>query len=194
MKFIKIFLASSIVEFRDERYELAAFINSLNNICVKKDVYLKMEICEELSNCVAQNRKQDEYNAYICDSDYLIMLFGKNAGEYTIEEFNVAWEHRQANGNPKIYTYFEQLPEGECVDKSVLNFMERLENQLGQDCIHFAHLDIIKLNLLLELTQNEQFGCDVKFQDGQVYLDGQPVLSLAKVPLYKEITDIFEKI
>lgn len=36
MKFIKIFLASSIVEFQNERQQMGNFIRSLNDTYVKK--------------------------------------------------------------------------------------------------------------------------------------------------------------
>ena len=85
MRTIKIFLASSVVEFKEERQELAAFANSINKKIVKRDIFLEMIMCEDLSNAMAKERKQDEYNEYIRDSDYVLMLFGKTVGKYTIE-------------------------------------------------------------------------------------------------------------
>ncbi len=65
MKFIKIFLASSIVEFRNERQQMGNFIRSLNDIYVKRGIYFELAICEDLGESVALERKQQEYNEAI---------------------------------------------------------------------------------------------------------------------------------
>lgn len=170
MKIIKIFLASSIVEFKKERYELKAFINSLNDICVRHDIYLEMKICEELSNAVAMERKQNEYNELIRNSDYLFMLFGKDAGQYTIEEFDVALDHFQTNGAPKIHIYFKRLPVGEIAEKSIFDFKERLNKELGYSYSEFVDLDTIKLNLMSELVQDGLLNSNIEFRNGQPVL------------------------
>ena len=46
---IKIFLASSIVEFEKERMELSNHILRLNNQYHKRGVYFTLVICENLS-------------------------------------------------------------------------------------------------------------------------------------------------
>lgn len=166
MKIIKIFLASSVVEFKKERQELAAFVNSLNNIFVRKDIFVEITICEELSNAVAMERKQNEYNGAIRESDYLIMLFGKSAGEFTIEEFDVALEQFRVAGAPKIYIYFKRMPEGESVEKSIVDFKARLE-QLGLDYGMFDYLDSIKRNLMLILSQDPKVDGVIEFSKEQ---------------------------
>ena len=70
VKYIKIFLASSIAEFEHERRELGDYIRSLNDIYVERGIYFQLTICEYLSNAVAKKRKQDEYNQSIRDSQF----------------------------------------------------------------------------------------------------------------------------
>lgn len=95
---------------------------------------------------MAQERKQQEYNELIRDSQYFYILFGRAAGEYTIEEFYVALEQYRKSGAPRIFTYFRKLSEGERADESVMNYMEQLSNRIGHYYSSFTHLDAIKLN------------------------------------------------
>lgn len=180
MRTIKIFLASSVVEFKEERQELAAFANSINKKIVKRDIFLEMIMCEDLSNAMAKERKQDEYNEYIRDSDYVLMLFGKTVGKYTIEEFNVAWECYRKRGKPQIFTYFKEFPQGEEVEESVLDFMERLDKQLRHYYSRYTDLETVKTDLSQVI-----FGRALELQDGQLLLDEQQVLALENVPFYK---------
>lgn len=180
MRTIKIFLASSVVEFKRERQELAAFANSINKKIVKRDIFLEMIMCEDLSNAMALERKQDEYNEYIRNSDYVLMLLGKTVGKYTIEEFNVAWECYRKCGKPEIFTYFKEFPQGEEVEESVLDFMERLDKQLRHYYSRYTDLETVKTDLSQVI-----FGKALELQDGQLLLDEQQVLPLENVPFYK---------
>lgn len=177
MKIIKIFLASSVVEFQKERQELMAFVNRLNNICVKKGVYFELEICEGLSNAVAAKRKQNEYNEYIRNSEYFFLLFGRSAGTYTIEEYDVAMDQFKAKGAPKIYIYFKQLPQGEKEEKSVSDFRERIEKESEMVSGRFACIEDVKRDLLKVLSQDARVNGVLTGQDGQAFWDGYLILS-----------------
>ena len=186
MKYVKIFLASSVVEFEKERRELGDYIRSLNDIYVKRGIYFELNLCEDLSNAIDKERKQEQYNRIIRDSQYFYILFGNHAGEYTIEEFDVAWEQFRSSGEPKLYTYFMQLPDGQPAEKTVQDFMSRLDKEIGHYYSMFSHLDSVKLNMLIELTRDPTLHSTVKFEGGQATLDGEPVLSLENVPLYSK--------
>ena len=186
MNYIKLFLASSTVEFHEERLELEAYIDSLNKIYVRRGVFFDLTICEDLSNAMAKERKQAEYNEFIRDSQYFYILFGTTVGDYTIEEFDVALEAFRESGAPKIYTYFLQLPETQPPQQSVRDFMERVDKELGHFYSTFTHIDSIKLNLLMELCRDPLAGGRVKLEDGRATLDGQPVLSMENIPLYSK--------
>ena len=77
MKYIKLFIASSIIEFAQERASLSDFIRSLNDIYVPRGIYFQLTICEDLSNAVAKDRKQAEYNQTIREAQYFYILFGR---------------------------------------------------------------------------------------------------------------------
>ena len=48
MKIVKIFLASSIIEFKHEREEFGTFIRRLNNIYAKRGIYFELVVCAVL--------------------------------------------------------------------------------------------------------------------------------------------------
>ena len=184
VKEIKIFLASSIVEFDHDRKELESYMNRLNAEYVKRGIWLNLEICENLSNAVALGRKQDDFNEVIRSSRYMYLLVGERIGQYTEEEFDVALEHFRATGTPLIYTYFKRLPEGRQADGSVVRFMKRLGDGIGHFWSEFSSLDSIKLNIVLELMRDPDVGGVVQFEDGRALLDGEEVMSLEQVPIY----------
>ena len=191
MKYIKLFIASSIIEFAQERASLSDFIRSLNDIYVPRGIYFQLTICEDLSNAVAKDRKQAEYNQTIRESQYFYILFGRGSDRaddaiYTIEEFDTALDQFRKAGAPKIYTYFRQLPEGESARKNVRDFMNRLDQEIGHYYSTFGNVDTIKLNMLLELTRDQTVGGTVKVEDGMASLDGRKMFSVADIPLYSK--------
>ena len=191
MKYIKLFIASSIVEFAQERASLSDFIRSLNDIYVPRGIYFQLTICEDFSNAVAKDRKQAEYNQTIREAQYFYILFGRGSDRaddaiYTIEEFDTALNQFRKAGAPKIYTYFRQLPEGESASKNIRDFMNRLDQEIGHYYSTFGNVDTIKLNMLLELPRDQTVGGTVKVEDGMASLDGNKMFSVADIPLYSK--------
>ena len=191
MKYIKLFIASSIVEFAQERASLSDFIRSLNDIYVPRGIYFQLTICEDFSNAVAKDRKQAEYNQTIREAQYFYILFGRGSDRaddaiYPIEEFDTALNQFRKAGAPKIYTYFRQLPEGESASKNIRDFMNRLDQEIGHYYSTFGNVDTIKLNMLLELTRDQTVGGTVKVEDGMASLDGNKMFSVADIPLYSK--------
>ena len=191
MKYIKLFIASSIIEFAQERASLSDFIRSLNDIYVPRGIYFQLTICEDLSNAVAKDRKQAEYNQTIREAQYFYILFGRGSDRaddaiYTIEEFDTALDQFRKAGAPKIYTYFRQLPEGESASKNIRDFMNRLDQEIGHYYSTFGNVDTLKLNMLLELTRDQTVGGTVKVEDGMASLDGHKMFSVADIPLYSK--------
>ena len=191
MKYIKLFIASSIIGFAQERASLSDFIRSLNDIYVPRGIYFQLTICEDLSNAVAKDRKQAEYNQTIREAQYFYILFGRGSDRaddaiYTIEEFDTALDQFRKAGAPKIYTYFRQLPEGESASKNIRDFMNRLDQEIGHYYSTFCNVDTLKLNMLLELTRDQTVGGTVKVEDGMASLDGHKMFSVADIPLYSK--------
>lgn len=90
MEVRRVFVASSIVTFAKERKRLGAFFTALNNQLINKKIFFDVKFCEELDNAVPEVRKQNEYNEYIENSDFVIFLLGQECGSYTFEEFEIA--------------------------------------------------------------------------------------------------------
>lgn len=182
MKLIKYFIASSINEFREQRQELGNFFHSLNNILVKRGIYLEMDMCENMSNALVENGLQETYNQKIRECHLFYILVGKEIGKYTIEEFEVALDCYQSVGTPNIYTFFLQMPREER-HQSALDFMNYLSKSIKHYYSIFTVIDSVKLNILVELTRIDEYST-LRFEDGQAILNNRAVLSLHNVPLY----------
>ena len=186
MQYTKLFLASSIREFEQERIALGNFIRSLNDIYIKRGLYFELFLCEDISQAVYRERKQEEYNELIRESQYFYVLFGEKLGEYTNEEFTVALEKFRSTGAPKICTFFHVLPEGKSPEESAQAFMKRLDKELGHYWTQYQHIDSVKLLMLMEMARDADPNSKVTFQDGKAWVNNQPVLSLENVPLYSK--------
>ena len=194
MKYIKIFLASSIVEFKHEREEFGTFIRRLNNIYAKRDIYFELIVCEDMTKELHNKRMQDVYNDEIKDSHYFYIIVGKELGERSLEEFDVALENFISTGVPKIMTYFYEVSRNSgSYSNSVQSFMERLDKNLGHDYNLFSHFDSIKLDFLMSMHQDPELGANISFADGEASLDGVSVMPLTNVPVYgknKSLNDL----
>ncbi|WP_373219017.1 tetratricopeptide repeat protein [Ruminococcus sp. 5_1_39BFAA] len=191
MKFIKFFLASSIVEFETERRELKAFIGHLNDIYIYRGIYFELTLCENLSNAIQKYGSQEMYNNKIRESDYFYILVGKNLGEFTLEEYEVALSHFRQKETPLIYPYFFKVDDAS-ISPGVISFMERLNKELKHYYSHFSEIASIKLNILLELISDSRINGFISFQNGQASVDNQPILDLTSIPLYKNNKNISE--
>ena len=186
LKTIKIFLASSITEFSKERTELEAFTNALNKTYTKQGIFFELVVCEDLSNSVQMIRMQETYNQEIRDSQYFYVIFGHRAGRFTVEEFEVALTSFRNKGMPKIYTYFQLLPEGQTPEQTVQDFMERLDQELHHYYSQYTHIDTIKLNLLMELCRDPQVGGELTVENGRASLNGAIMMSMENIPLFSK--------
>ena len=143
---IKLFLASSIVEFKQERMELGCHILTLNNMFIDRGVYLWLSSAETLSKAMTPQGSQDFYNQKIQESKYFYLIAGKAIGERTREEFEVAWKHFKNYGSPEIHTYFRKITDKDKEDQSVTDFKRRLDG-LNHYYEPFENLDTIKLTI-----------------------------------------------
>lgn len=183
---IGIFLASSIDEFKEERIKLGNYIRSLNDIYISHGLYFRLYMCEDMSDAMALTRKQDEYNEIIRQSDFFFILFFKKAGNYTIEEFEVAFEEFRRNNSPRIVTYFKELTDEDSVSEEVMSFMNRLDQEFGHYYSMFQNIDTVKLGMLLEIIRSPKLQMDLEFQNGKVLMNKVEVkdISLENIPYY----------
>ena len=188
-KVIRIFIGSSIEEFKYERAELDSFIADLSERYFEDryNVRVKAERCEKIDPAVSlYDSKQHEYNEeMIGKSDICIFLFFTRAGEYTQEEFEDAVRRfKESNGSkPKVYVYFKIVPDGVSVDKSIEEFKSTVDKAFGHYFGMFDNLDTVKLRILLSLKMEENGFCEVEYKDGGLQVNGQKfaAIDLGKV-------------
>ena len=177
MKIIRLYLAGSGAELAEERLELAAYVESLNKLYVRRGIYF------ELTDANALGTEREEA---IRDAQYFYVLFGRREDAAAVREFDAALAAFQQQNAPKLYTWFLQLPEGQSAAEGVRAFMERVDRELGHFYSVFSHIDSVKLNLVMELCRDPLVGGQVKLEDGQALVDGQAVLSMEHIPLYSK--------
>jgi len=108
MKTIKIFLASS-GELKEEREKIALFIAEKNKKLVKQDVFIELVVWEELLHSFRGERIQDYFNEEMLNCEIVIALFYKKVGQFTKEEFDIAYKGLKDGRNPKhMFVFFKE--------------------------------------------------------------------------------------
>jgi hypothetical protein len=107
MEKISVFLASSNALLAD-RQAFEIEINRKNKLWNEFEVFLHLDIWEDLSAGLSQTRSQDEYNRHIEKADIFILLADTKVGKYTAEEFEHAFGVFKDTNKPFIFTYFKQ--------------------------------------------------------------------------------------
>lgn len=128
MKKIKIFLASSIREFEKERIAIGDIVRQIQNRIIDDGIRLDLFMCEFADNSMSNGRMQERYNDELRKSDIFIMLIGKKAGEFTIEEYEVSKEVNKI----KRYILFQDIES----DNTVLELKNILENDKQKGIEH----------------------------------------------------------
>jgi len=178
---IYIFLASSIRDCHEERLEIENFIRNVSDTFEDRyEIKLQPLLCEYFDDAVSEVRKQDEINEKVCGSDFCYFIFCHKAGEYTREEFDVAYEQFQNTNKPKIYTYFRKVADSE-TEEDLRTFKQMLEENVGHYYGEFSHIDTVKLRILLNLKLAEMDFLEIKTDLGSCWVDGKPVLPLTHV-------------
>lgn len=129
MNFVKLFLASSITEFHATRLHIGNFVREMNDDLIQHEAYAEMAMCEDLSNAVAFNRKQDEYNQSIQESDLFYLLVGSKVGQYTMEEVHIALNQYRIAGKPALFPFIVKKGKNESTDESVQQLITLLERE-----------------------------------------------------------------
>lgn len=180
-RIIRIFLASSIVEFANERMAIENFIRNISDKFEENyDVKIQPLLCENFDDAYSKIRKQEEYNEKIRNSDLCFFIFFTKAGEYTREEFEVARKKFEETGKPKIYTYFKVIKD-ETAEQSLYDFMNELDKTFGHYYGTFEHIDTVKLRILLNLKLQEMDFLEIKVDGDACVVDGEKALSLENV-------------
>ena len=104
-----IFLASS-AELLEDRQALQRLIDDRNKTWVSQGAHLVLLHWEDFIDAMSRTRLQGEYNRAVQGCDVFVMLFFTKVGQYTADEFEVAFKQFQATAKPVIYTYFKSAP------------------------------------------------------------------------------------
>ncbi len=185
-KTIKIFVASSIHEFRNERNELGRFILGINNMNLKRGIYCFLELCENHDNSIsARERKQDEYNEFIKDADAVFVLFFKKAGKYTVEELRLAKDYFAKNGTPKVYTYFKDFDESK-LSGEIKEAYDIICSEYKHFFATFETIQTIEVDILRAMFELFPNDCsEIEENDGIIYLGNQPIMTADELDYIK---------
>ncbi|NIM10936.1 MAG: NACHT domain-containing protein [Candidatus Aminicenantes bacterium] len=109
LKKYKVFLASS-GELAIERKEIAVMISRQNNKWTEKDIYMELVVWEDLLHSFRgkDERIQDYFNKEMLKCDIVIALFYRKVGQFTEEEFRLAYENLKKGKKPNfLFVYFK---------------------------------------------------------------------------------------
>ena len=178
MKTIKVFLASS-EELAEERIRFGNLIRQLDDIYQKRGIHIKLLMWEDFDPCYNNCRKQDEYNAWIRESQIFVALFSTKAGIYTREEYDVAKEENRLRKLPKLMIFCRDLQPGEVETAELIDFKQTLDKELGHFWGRYNTSDKLHLDFVMWLERSEASLKDaLKIENGIILLDG---LSIAEM-------------
>ena len=157
MKTIKIFLACS-EELSDDRNAFGSLVYRLDKIYEKRGIRIDLFKWEDYDAAYNDRRKQDEYNEMVKASDMFLAIFHTKAGEFTIEEFDIATEEFRKKATPKVYAYCKDLKEGEMESQELKEFKERLFKEMGHYWSRYNNRDSMQLHFVMQLQLVETSG------------------------------------
>jgi hypothetical protein len=107
LKKYKVFLASS-GELAQERKEIALMISRQNNKWTEQDLYIELVVWEDLLHSFRGERIQDYFNEEMLKCDIVIALFYRKVGQFTEEEFRLAYENLKKGAKPNfLFVFFK---------------------------------------------------------------------------------------
>ena len=126
MHTIKIFIASSIDEFEIERLRLKNFINDLSRRLRSQeyDIDLVPFGCEDISAVTSIEGQQERINQELLQSQFCYVVLGKEAGKYTLMEYDLSMRQFAQTGEPRVIVFIKKQPEGQEDSESIKAFIE----------------------------------------------------------------------
>lgn len=178
MKTIKIFLASS-EELDYDRMAFGNLVRRLDDMYEKRGIRIKLFEWEDYDSAYNDRRKQDEYNDYVRQSDIFLALFHKKAGQFTVEEFDIASKEFKDHASPKVYTYCKDLKPGEEETPELKEFKKRLFDEMGHYWCRYDNRESLQFQFVMQLQLVESCQMDdVKVENGIITINGLPVAKM----------------
>lgn len=152
----KIFLASSN-ELEKEREAFIVQINKLNDNYHRQNRRIRFEIVvwERAEKAFSDTRKQEEYNRDLRTCDLFVMLYWNKVGQYTEEEFDIAYDRfLKKEGMKKVYVFKKTPPLSDHQhQESILNFERKLLQDHQQFFEQFATTEKLQLTFVEEFEK-----------------------------------------
>ena len=152
LRTIKVFISSSTSELGSERRELVYSISQDIGNLFEKDNILVSFVSSDDAAIVTCGRFQDSIIQSLDSCDVSLFLFKCKAGQYTIQELEMAREF-QKERNHKVFVYFLHVPEKEKT-KEIKNLQKRLytEEVYWRECENIME---VKYDFALQLLNYE---------------------------------------
>ena len=189
MKTITVFLASSN-ELNYDRNSFQALIAKLDDIYEPRGIRIKCRRWEDFPAYCTGERTQDVYNKTVRSCDMCICMFHKEAGQYTIEEFEQALdEYRTNHSHPKTFVYIRALVEGEVETDELKAFKDQLFKSIGHYWCNYACDDSMNLHFVMQLERlipdmglSAGDSSQLKVEEGKVTLQGVKIADYTNLP------------
>ena len=189
MKTITVFLASSN-ELNYDRNSFQALIAKLDDIYEPRGIRIKCRRWEDFPAYCTGERTQDVYNKTVRSCDMCICMFHKEAGQYTIEEFEQALdEYRTNHSHPKTFVYIRALVEGEVETDELKAFKDQLFKSIGHYWCNYASDDSMNLHFVMQLERlipdmglSAGDSSQLKVEEGNVTLQGIKIADYTNLP------------
>ena len=184
---ITIFLGSSITELREERDKIKIMITDLNAKLQKRNINIILYACEQKDG-VYHGKSQDGINDDVKKSDCSVFIIGKNLGEFTKQEFDVAFDNFKKINRPDIMVMFKKVEDEKNDD--VEDFKSFLGNKLKYYYPQYNDSDEAA-NIVATLINKYCEDILESRADG-IYLDGDKIYDYSSVELINNNADIKE--
>ena len=189
MKTITVFLASSN-ELNNDRNSFQALIAKLDDIYEPRGIRIKCRRWEDFPAYCTGERTQDVYNKTVRSCDMCICMFHKEAGQYTIEEFEQALDEYKTNhSHPKTFVYIRALVEGEVETDELKAFKDELFKSIGHYWCNYACDDSMNLHFVMQLERlipdmglSAGDSSQLKVEEGNVTLQGVKIADYTNLP------------
>ena len=124
-RLVKVFLASSITELKDERLSMSALGDDISNIFLRDEIVVRIVKCENFHAGNVGPHDQEYIDRQLRGCDLSLFVFKNTVGEWTRHEYAVARMLRQEQQKHELFVYFLSDPDGK-KDASVADFQQQL--------------------------------------------------------------------
>jgi hypothetical protein len=160
VKIIKLFLSCSS-DLKTERKEIGLWMNRKNKGLIKKNQFIELVVWEDLLQSFQGQRIQDYFNQEMLACDIVVVLFYSKVGQFTKEEFELAYANMKAGKMPRYL--FVGFKDAQISTKNITNEtfeIIQLREQIKQNeqlYFIFESIDqlILKLDAQIEICIKE---------------------------------------